>query len=85
MIAQIVFLLCALTSGSCAVLLLRAYRLTRARLLFWSGTSFVLFAITNALLLVDFILGPEQNLSLYRAIVTLVALALLISGLIFDS
>lgn len=37
---SIVYILCAITSLACAVLLLRSFRRTRARLLLWSGISF---------------------------------------------
>jgi Family of unknown function (DUF5985) len=85
MIGQVVFILCALTCAACAVLLLRAYRSSRARLLFWCGLSFVLFAVTNALLFVDFLLGPTTDLSLHRSLLTMGAIALMVYGLIFDS
>jgi hypothetical protein len=39
--ASLVYALCALTSGLCAILLLRAYWSRPARLLLWSGVSFV--------------------------------------------
>ena len=47
---QLVYLLCALTSLACAVLLLRGYFRTRVRLLLWSGLCFVGLALNNALL-----------------------------------
>ena len=42
-----VYLLCFLTSFACAVLLLRSYRASLARLLLWSGLCFLLLAVTN--------------------------------------
>ena len=48
--ASVVYALCALTSLACAVLLLRAYRRSWARLLFWSGLCFVGLALNNVLL-----------------------------------
>ena len=47
---QLVYVLCALTSIACAVLLLRGYFRTRVRLLLWSGLCFVGLALNNALL-----------------------------------
>ena len=38
--ATVVYLLCALTSLGCALLLLAAYRRERARLLLWSCVCF---------------------------------------------
>ena len=49
--ATSVYLLCMLTSGFCAMLLLREYRRTSTPLLLWSGLSFVGWAINNALVL----------------------------------
>ena len=49
--ATSVYLLCMLTSGFCAMLLLREYRRTSMPLLLWSGLSFVGWAINNALVL----------------------------------
>ena len=39
--AAAVYVLCALTSLACAVLLLRAYLRRKVRLLLWSGLGFV--------------------------------------------
>ena len=41
MAARAVYVLCALTSLGCAVLLVRGYLESRARLLLWSSVSFV--------------------------------------------
>ena len=43
--AAAVYVLCALTSIACAVLLLRGWRSRGVRLLLWSGLGFVGFAI----------------------------------------
>ena len=47
---QLVYVLCALTSLACAILLLRGYFRTRVRLLLWSGLCFAGLALNNALL-----------------------------------
>ncbi len=83
--ATTVYLLCTFTSALCAVLLLREYRRTSARLLFWSGLSFTGFAITNALVFIDFIIVPEVDLSPFRAVAACVATGLLLYGLIWDA
>ena len=62
MIAAIVYCLCALTSWTCAVLLLRAYRVSRSRLLFWSGNAFCIFGVSNVLLFVNLIVVPTVDL-----------------------
>lgn len=81
--AFLVYLLCALTSLACAVLLLRGYRRTRASLLMWSGLCFVGLAANNALLLVQQHVG--QDLSVVRSLPALAGISLLLYGLIWDS
>ena len=83
--AKAVFVLCALTSASCALLLLRGYRRSRARLLLWSGLCFVGLALNNALLVVDRIVLPDIDLSIWRQIPTAVGILLLIFGLVWDA
>ena len=76
--------LCALTSLACAVLLLRGYRSSRARLLLWSGLCFAGFALNNALLFVDLRVLPEHDLSLWRTLPALVGVGILLYGLVWD-
>ncbi|MCA1664730.1 MAG: DUF5985 family protein [Myxococcales bacterium] len=82
---EAIFALCALTSLGCAVLLLRSYRATRARLLLWSSVCFVGLAINNLLLCVDFIILPDIDLSPLRASVALISVLFINFGLIWDS
>jgi hypothetical protein len=83
--ATIVYLLCALTSIACAVLLLRGYAASRVRLLLWGGLCFAGLATNNVLLFVDLGLVPEVDLSVWRSIPTLAGIALLIYGLVWDT
>ncbi len=83
--ATIVYILCALTSSLCALLLLRQYGRTRLRLLLWSGLCFVGLALNNVLLIVDMSLLPESDLSVVRALPAVVGLGLLIYGLVWES
>jgi hypothetical protein len=85
MIAAAVYLLCMLTSAFCAVLLLREYRRSAARLLLWSSLSFIGWAVNNALVFTDLVVLPGVDLSLVRAIAALVAVSLLLYGLIWDA
>ena len=79
-----VYILCALTSTFCAALLLRAYRLRRARLLFWSSLCFVGLALNNILLFVDLIVVPQIDLRPARNGVALLGIAVMLFGLIWD-
>ena len=81
--AEAVYLLCAATSVLCALLLLRAYRANRTRLLFWSGLCFAGLALNNILLWIDLVLMPTpMSLALARNATALLSLAILLYGLI---
>jgi hypothetical protein len=80
--AAIVYLLCAVTSAICTILLLARFRRGSARLLFWSGLCFLAFTFNNVLLFVDLILLPGAvDLLIWRSITVLIGLMLLIYGL----
>jgi hypothetical protein len=84
-LALAVYVLCALTSLACAVLLLRGYRRSRQRLLLWSGLCFAGLALNNALLVIDVGVVPERDLSLVRTLPALAGIALLLWGFIWDA
>ena len=79
-----VYVLCALTSLACAVMLLRSYVANRTRLLLWSSLCFIGLAVNNILLFVDLVMVPNIDLSLWRQLATLCGLVLLLYGLIWD-
>ncbi|HEY2289640.1 MAG TPA: DUF5985 family protein [Thermoanaerobaculia bacterium] len=83
--ASVVYALCALTSALCAVLLWRAYRASRARLLLWSSLSFIGLACNNLLLFIDLVVVPSVDLSLYRSLMAAISVMVLLLGLIWDS
>ena len=79
------YILCALTSLACAVLLLRGWQARWVRLLLWSGLGFVGFALGNVFLVLDAVMLPEVDLSLGRSLPVLAGLLILIYGLVWDS
>jgi hypothetical protein len=84
--AAAVYVLCALTSLACAVLLLRGYQARGIRLLLWSGLAFIGFAFGNFMLVVDrLVLGSTVDLSFWRSLPVLGGLVVLIYGLVWDS
>jgi hypothetical protein len=83
--AEAIYVLCALTSLACAVLLARGHRRSRARLLAWSSGCFWLLALNNSLLFVDLVVVPSVDLALLRHVTALLALLLLLVGLIWDT
>ncbi len=64
--AEAVYILCALTSGLCAVLLLRHYQRSKVPLVLWTGICFVAFTVSNVLLFVDLELFRSHDLLILR-------------------
>lgn len=81
---HLVYILCALTSLACAVLLLRGYFRTKVRLLLWSGLCFAGLTLNNALLVVE-VNTLMTDLSNWRTLPALAGVTLLIYGLVWDS
>ncbi len=86
--ANAVYLLCALTSGACALLLFRLFwqhRRRATRLALWSSLSFAWFAVSNAF----GVRGPgvfgTGELAVARAATACVGGGLLLVGLIWET
>lgn len=84
MMAPAVFLVCALTSLVCTALLLRGWWVSRARLLLWASLGFAGLTVNNILLVVDRLVVPEGDLSVVRAVTSLVGVATLLFGCLWD-
>jgi hypothetical protein len=84
-IADVVFVLCALISTVCAVMLFLGYRRSRTRLLFWSSLCFAGLALNNVMLMIDFVMVAGVDFTLYRSVIALAAVLLLVYGLIAES
>lgn len=82
--AEGVYLLCALTSIACAVLLVRGYLRSRSRFLLWSAMCFVGLGANNVLLFLDIVVFTRVDLSPLRHGTALAALAMLLWGLVWD-
>ncbi len=82
--AEAIYILCALTSCACAVLLLHRYRVSGHRLLFWSGMCFVGMTVNNLLLVLDMLVFPDIDLQPLRNISALAAVLMLLYGLIYE-
>lgn len=83
MIAEAVYILCAVTSILCAILLLRGWRATRMSLLFWASLCFVCLALDNIVVVLDFVVtGPSVDLFWYRTPFALAGMLVLVYGLI---
>jgi hypothetical protein len=79
------YVFAVLSSGACAVLLLRGYLRRRIRLLMWSAVCFVCLTINNVALFTDLVVFPEVDLRLARVIPALIGMTLLLYGFIWDS
>lgn len=85
MLADAIYVLCALTSILCAGMLIRGYRQSRVRLLFWSAWCFAGLALNNILLILDERVFRDANLEIWRALPAVVGVALLVYGLVWES
>ena len=83
--AQLVYILCGVTSVACALLLNRQYRLTQGGLLLWSTWCFVCLALTNILLYIDLVMFPLTDISVLRNAITLAGMMMLLYGMIRES
>jgi hypothetical protein len=80
----LVYCLCFATSAACAILLARSFVRVRSRMLFWSSLCFVLLAGVNLIVIFDLVIFPEMDFRPYRLWLTLVAVAVLLFGFIWD-
>ena len=83
--ATIIYLLCALTALICTFMLIRGYLRSRYRLLLWSGLCFAGLTLNNAVLVLDKLFLPSIDLSVWRTSLALIAMAILLYGLIWDT
>ena len=83
--AVTVYVLCAVTSTTCAFLLARAWQANRVPLLFWSALCFAGLAVNNILLFVDKVVATNTDLSLARSLSALIAVSVLVYGLIWEA
>ena len=82
----LLFLLAAMTSCACMVLLFRGYARTRTRLLLWSALCFIFLTANNVLLFFDTIIWPnEVDLRLFRLVAALAGIACLLYAFIWEA
>jgi hypothetical protein len=82
----LLYLLAALTSISCMVLLFRGYARSGARLLLWSALCFVGLSINNVLLFFDFVIFPTQvDLRPWRLVAALAGVLFLLYAFIWEA
>jgi hypothetical protein len=80
----LVYLLCFATSALCAFLLGRSFGRSRSRMLFWSALCFALLAVVNFIVILDLLVFPEMDFRPLRLWLSLLAVAVLLFGFIWD-
>lgn len=84
--ASVVYVLIALITLLCAILLIRGYRSGRKKLLLWSGLCFVGLTVSNVLLFIDLAVYPTSlDLYMYRLSTAAASMLLLVYGLVWES
>jgi hypothetical protein len=83
-VAPLVYLLCFLTSGACAWLLVRSYLRNRTPLLLWSAACFVLLALNNFFVVADMLVLTSVDLTALRSLSSLAAVGVLIYGFVAE-
>ncbi len=83
MLQAVIYVLCLVTSGACALLLLRSYGRTRSQLLLWSALCFALLSLNNLLVVVDLLVLPSVDLVPLRHLTSLAAVSVLLYGFIW--
>ena len=83
--ATLIYGLCALTALLCTWLLVQAYGRSRYKLLLWGGLCFAALSINNIILVVDKVVLPYEDLSMWRLVTAMVAMVILLYGLIWDA
>jgi len=69
---------------SCGVLLTRAYRNVRKRLLLWSAICFYGLALSNVITFLDLVVFPRIDLYRMRLVTAAIATLVLLYGLIWE-
>lgn len=80
-----VYVLGALVTLLCAVLLLRAWRKTGHRLLLWSGICFAGLTLANVVLFLDLVVFPDVDMYRLRLGIAAASMCSLLYGLVWES
>jgi hypothetical protein len=80
----LVYLLCLLTSATCAALLARSYLRARTPLFLWMALGFGALAFNNLLLVVDMLIVPSVDLTGWRQAANGVAIVVFLYGFLWE-
>lgn len=84
-VAEIVYVLVAVTCLVCTLLLGRGYARSKQRLLLWSTLCFAGLFVNNVLTFVDLVIVPDVDLHPARSSLSFVSVAILAFGMIWES
>lgn len=84
-IGAVVYLLCLVSSVTCALLLVRHYLRLRTPLLLWSGTCFLFLALNNLIVVLDLLILPGIDLSIVRNATSLIGISALLFGFVWEA
>lgn len=79
-----VYILCALTSLCCAILLFRGYFQNKVPLLLWMAIGFIGFTLSNILLFLDQEVIHHIDLSIHRTLPAFIGMVIMVYGLITE-
>jgi hypothetical protein len=83
-VATAVYVLSALISIACTVLLVRSFIANRSGLLFWAALCFLGLSLNNVILFIDKVVVTDVDLSTWRSIPALAGLLVLAFGLLWE-
>jgi hypothetical protein len=83
-VATAVYILSALVSLACAVLLLRSYVSERSSLLLWAGLCFAGLTLNNIMLFIDKVVITDVDLAVWRTLPALAGTLALALGLVWE-
>jgi hypothetical protein len=81
----IIYILCLLTSATCAFLLVRRYLANRTRLLLYSAICFVFLAANNLFVVLDLLIFPDVDFVPWRQVTGLAGITVLLFGFIWET
>lgn len=84
MTASLVYVLCAVASLTCTLLLVRGWRRSGNRLLLYSSLCFLMLTLSQAVLVIDLVFVPQVDLLVFRQLLSGLGLVLLVWGFIWD-
>ena len=79
-----VYILGVVVTFCCGLLLARAYRNVKKRLLLWSALCFFGLAVSNLLVFLDLVIFPQVDLYFWRLLTAAVSMLVLLYGLIWE-